>query len=96
MSIFFAITGILTVLLPEAVLACEKCFGASAADTPTVKGIGLAMLGLLLITVVVLGGIVAFFIYMQKRARMIESGEYTVTEKGVLLSLPRRLVEETG
>lgn len=96
MSVFFTITGMLMVLLPEAVLACEKCFGASAADTPTVKGIGLAMLGLLLITVVVLGGIVAFFIYMRKRVRMIESGEYTVTEKGVLLSLPRRLVEETG
>lgn len=96
MSVFFIITGMLMVLLPEAVFACEKCFGASAADTPTVKGIGLAMLGLLLITVIVLGGIVAFFIYMSKRARMIESGEYTVTEKGVLLSLPRRLVEETG
>lgn len=95
-SVFFTITAMVMVLLPEAVLACEKCFGASAADTPTVKGIGLAMLGLLLITVVVLGGIVAFFIYMRKRARLIASGNYTVTEKGVLLSLPRRLIEETG
>jgi hypothetical protein len=82
MSIFFTITGMLMVLLPEAVLACEKCYAAAAADTPTAKGIGLAMLGLLLITVMVLGGIVAFFLYMSKRARMIESGEYIFIEKG--------------
>jgi hypothetical protein len=94
--IFFTVTGAALVLLPDAALACEKCYAATATDTPTVKGIGLAMLGLLLITVIVLGGIVAFFLYMRKRARMIASGEYIVTEKGVLLSLPRRLVEKTG
>jgi len=77
------------------VAACEKCFGGAAANSSTTRGIGLAMLALLSITAVVLGGITLFFLYMRKREKMLASGNYIANEQGVILSLPRRLVENS-
>lgn len=82
-------------LLPGAVIACEKCYGSAAANSPTVRGIGIAMMALIIITGIVLGGIAMFFFYMSKRAKMLESGQYIVNEQGVLLSLPAKLLESS-
>ena len=68
--------------LPEAALACERCFGAGGVDTPVTQGIGLAMLSLLAMTAVVMGGIAAFFVNVWKRARRLEPGAMVVTEDG--------------
>lgn len=89
------LTGAVLIFLPQTVAACEKCFGGAAANSSTTRGIGLAMLALLIITAVVLGGITLFFLYMRKRAKMLASGNYIVNEQGVILSLPRRLVENS-
>lgn len=91
----FILTCAVLVFLPEMAAACEKCFGGAAANSSTTRGIGLAMLALLTITAVVLGGITLFFIYMRKRAKMLASGDYIVNEKGTILSLPRRLMENS-
>ncbi len=89
------LTGAALVFLPQMAAACEKCFGGAAANSSTTRGIGLAMLALLSITAVVLVGITFFFLYMRKRAKMLASGNYIANEQGVILSLPRRLVENS-
>lgn len=94
-SLCTILTGALLVFLPQMAAACEKCFGGAAANSATTRGIGLAMLALLIITAVVLGGITLFFLYMRKRAKMLASGDYIVNEKGTILSLPRRLMENS-
>lgn len=92
---YISLANAVLFLLPGAVMACEKCYGSAAANSPTVRGIGLAMLALIIITGIVLGGIVMFFIYMRKRAKMLESGQYIVNEQGVLLSLPAKLLKDS-
>lgn len=81
--------------LPTAVSACEKCFGAAATNTPVTRGIGLAMLLLLFVTIFVMGGLIAFFVYMWRRARLFESGKILVTDQGNVLHHPL-LVKEVG
>ena len=83
----YAVISIVLLQAPQFLLACERCFGAKA-DTPVTQGIGWAMFALLLITIAVLGTIVAFFIYMYKRAKMFEAGEIMVTEQGNIISHP--------
>lgn len=70
---------------PVAAAACETCFGAKV-DTPTTRGIALAMLLLVGMTGVVWGGIGAFFLHLRRRARMLEPGELVVTEEGEIRS----------
>jgi hypothetical protein len=76
-----ALAGAALFVFPQAAFACEKCFGA-AGDSPTVQGISLAMLALLSITGVVWGGIMVFFNNMDRRAKLLESGELVVTSDG--------------
>ncbi|QXD15953.1 hypothetical protein GQ464_003105 [Rhodocaloribacter litoris] len=64
-----------------AATACERCFGA-AADSPVVVAIGLSMLALLVLVIIVWGGIIGFFSHVEKRSRMLASGELVVTEDG--------------
>ena len=61
---FFAL--ILFVTLPQPVLACSACFGAS--DSELAKGMNMGIFALLAVIVVVLGGIASFFIYLARRA----------------------------
>lgn len=68
-------------LAPTAVSACEVCWGASI-DTPTTRGIGMAMLSLIAMTGLVGGGIGAFFYNMKRRADLLEPGDLEVTESG--------------
>lgn len=83
-----AIASLLLFLLvwaavPAGAAACEVCWGASV-DTPTTRGIGMAMLALIGMTGVVGGGIGAFFYNMKRRADLLGPGGLEVTESGAI------------
>jgi hypothetical protein len=61
--------------------ACQTCFGVSI-DTPTTRGIAVAMLLLVGVTGVVGCAICAFFLHVRRRIRMLEPGGLVVTEEG--------------
>lgn len=60
---------IVFLLMPQLVLACQQCFGANV-NTATTRGIGFAMLGLLVFTGFVSTGIVMFFLNMNRRGKI--------------------------
>ena len=79
--------GVLAVLvawLPEAALACSKCFGAAAVESPVTQGITVAMAALIGTTGMVGSGIVLFFVHLNRRARRHEPGSLVVHEDGSL------------
>jgi heme/copper-type cytochrome/quinol oxidase subunit 2 len=53
---------------PHTASACAICFGDP--DSPWTKALSWGILALLAVVLLVLGGIVAFFIHMSKRARL--------------------------
>jgi hypothetical protein len=55
-------------ILPHTASACAVCFGNS--DSTWNKAVNLGIIVLLGVVLIVLGGIVAFFVHMAKRARM--------------------------
>ena len=61
-------------LAPQWVLACQQCFGANV-NTATTRGIGFAMLALLVFTGFVSTGIVMFFININKRSKIVSGGK---------------------
>jgi hypothetical protein len=66
-----AITASLgVILLPAPLLACPVCFGQT--DSPLARGMSLGILFLLGVTGVVLGSFAAFFVYLIRRARLID------------------------
>lgn len=67
--------------VPDAASACDSCWGAKV-DTPTTRGIAMAMTALIGMTGVVLGGISAFFLHVRRRTRLLEPGQLIVTENG--------------
>jgi hypothetical protein len=64
-------------ILPHSASACAVCFGNS--DSPWGKALNWGILALLGVVMLVLGGIVAFFIHMAKRARVLP--QITAQEK---------------
>ncbi len=66
---------------PAVAAACDSCWGA-AVDSPTTRGITMAMLALIGMTSVVWGGIGAFFLHVRHRTRMLEPGDLMVNEYG--------------
>lgn len=58
-------------LIPEATLACERCFGAGA-DSATVRAIGASMMVLIVLMGLMGGGIFSFFRRAHERAGKIE------------------------
>ena len=54
-------------LLPTPAFACPVCYGA--IEGPAADAMNLAILALLGVTGLVLGGVAAFFIYLTKRAQ---------------------------
>jgi hypothetical protein len=58
------------VVMPHSASACAVCFGNS--DSPWAKALNWGILVLLFVVLTVLGGIVAFFMHMAKRARMTQ------------------------
>ena len=61
---------LLLVSLPQSASACSVCFGDPSS--PWAKALGLGILALLGVVLLVLGGIVAFFVFMARRARMTQ------------------------
>ena len=56
----------------SSVFACPVCFGlVDAKDSSMVDGTRLGILALLVITLAVQGGFLAFFLYLRKRAKQI-------------------------
>lgn len=59
---------------PRAALACSVCFGNS--DSPMAKATNLGIIAMLVVVVGMLASFAAFFIYLNRRARLIvESNE---------------------
>ena len=92
----FSVSFLLVQLIPDVLMACEKCFGAAGAtNSPVTDGIGYAMLGLLIITFGIFGLFIAFFMYLRHRASKLSSGQYTVNEQGVLIAIPKDVIDNT-
>ena len=58
-------------ILPNSASACAVCFGAP--DSPIAKAVSWSVIALLGIVLIVLTGVMAFFVYLAKRAREVES-----------------------
>ena len=56
----------LALLAPVRGWSCSACFGAS--DSPLAVGFNMGILSLLAVTMMVLGGIATFFIYLARRS----------------------------
>lgn len=61
------------ILLPTPAFACPVCYGA--IEGPAADAMNLAILALLGVTGLVLGGVAAFFIYLTKRAQTNQENE---------------------
>ena len=59
------------IILPHTASACAVCFGNS--DSPWRQALDWGVLVLLAVVLLVLGGVVAFFAHMAKRARMSQT-----------------------
>ena len=71
-------------LSPELAMACEHCYG-SALDNEVTRGIGIAMGALIAVTGVIGAGTFAFFRKMTLRSRLLQSGDFEVTQYGELV-----------
>ncbi len=79
-----AVLGAALLLAPRVASACERCFGV-AAETPVTQGISLAMLSLITMTGLMLGGISLFFVHMNRRMKMFEPGHFAINEFGEMV-----------
>jgi hypothetical protein len=70
----------------SSVLACPMCFGAE--ETSMIDGTKLGVLVMLVITLVVQGGFVGFFLYLRQRAKRMADVELD-TEWSELQRSPR-------
>jgi heme/copper-type cytochrome/quinol oxidase subunit 2 len=68
MSVPLRLLLVATLILPHTASACAVCFGDP--DSPWAKALNWGVLALLAVVLMVLGGIVAFFVFMAKRARL--------------------------
>ncbi len=89
-TVAIAVTTILAAsVIPDVVWACDSCWGAKV-DTPTTRGISMAMTALIGMTSLVWGGIGAFFFHVRRRSRLLEPGELIVTQRGDLREMKDR------
>ena len=63
----------IAVLAPSLALACPVCFGAS--DAPMAKATNLGILAMLVVVAGVLASFAAFFIYLNRRARLAAAND---------------------
>jgi heme/copper-type cytochrome/quinol oxidase subunit 2 len=56
-------------LRPDSLLACAACYGAS--DSPMAQGMNWGIFSLLGFIALVLGGVIAFFVYLARRAAAV-------------------------
>ena len=57
----------------EAALACPVCFGNS--DSPMAKATNMGIIAMLVVVAGMLASFAAFFIYLNRRARMVNAAE---------------------
>jgi hypothetical protein len=60
-------------LVPRLALACPVCFGQS--DAPMAKAVNIGILAMLVVVAGMLASFAAFFIYLNRRARMFAPTE---------------------
>ncbi len=65
-----ALVTLAFVALPSAALACPVCFGQS--DSPMAWGTRMGVFFMLGVTVSVLAGFASFFVYLMRRAKLVE------------------------
>ena len=73
------VAGLLLAGIPEVALGCATCFGAT--DSPLAQGMNWGIMSLLAVITTVLGGFVAFFVFLARRAARIAVTE-PLTDKG--------------
>ena len=69
------VVAVWMVAVPRAALACPVCFGQS--DSPLALGINYGILAMLGFIGSLLVAFASFFIYLIRRARLVESGALT-------------------
>jgi hypothetical protein len=69
---------VIAALMPGLALACPVCFGAS--DSPLAKATNMGIIAMLVVVAGVLASFAAFFIYLNRRARLAAANE---TGKGL-------------
>jgi len=62
---------VIALAAPRVALACPVCFGNS--DSPLAKATNLGILAMLVVVAGMLASFAAFFIYLNRRSRMIEA-----------------------
>ena len=73
---------VLVLAVPRAALACSVCFGQS--DSPMAWGTNMGIFFMLGLTVFVLAGFASFFIYLMRRAKLVDTDRSTDTRQYVL------------
>jgi len=76
--VFFAATALL--LQPASVRACAACYGQS--DSPLASGVTWGILSLLFVVMAVLGSIVTFFVYINRKSAAAGS-QHPITSSSV-------------
>jgi hypothetical protein len=61
--------GIALIAVPTSLRACAACYGQS--DSPLASGVTWGILSLLVVVMSVLGSIVAFFVYINKKSAAV-------------------------
>jgi hypothetical protein len=77
---------LLTVIVlaaPRAALACPVCFGQT--DSPLAKATNLGILAMLVVVAGMLASFAGFFIYLNRRQRLVERQNLASASSGVAL-----------
>jgi hypothetical protein len=74
------IVAVILILAPRAAFACPVCFGQN--DSPLALGINYGILAMLAIIVGLWIAFGSFFIYLRRRARLVDSGALPANEAG--------------
>lgn len=72
-KLFLTLVVLALVAAPRAALACPVCFGNS--DAPMAKATNLGILAMLVVVAGMLASFAAFFIYLNRRARMVAESQ---------------------
>ncbi len=84
MSALRLLPGLL--LLPRPILGCAACYGQS--DAPLARGMNWGILSLLVMIVLVLGGVAAFFVSLARRSAALASASAATAGTGVRFDSP--------
>lgn len=74
-KLFLALVTLALLAAPRAALACSVCFGNS--DAPMAKATNAGIFMMLIVVAVMLASFAAFFIYLNRRARLFEASKGT-------------------